>query len=1066
MAVDQEYLARLQKCKIHPKKPAIRFFSSVTGQHLGAEEDLDATYWCRNLTSPVLFHGAVSQLLITDEVKNPIFVEIGPHSALSGPLRQIGESLGRSIPYVPAMVRKTDAYETLLRGAGSLFQLGVSVQLQKLSGGIFLPDLPGYSWHYQGNYWSESRLSRDWRLKSHLHHDLLGSRITDGNDLEPTWRNLIGLEDIPWISEHVVMNEVIFPGAGYVAMAGEAARQLNNTVDFTIRDMHILSAMAIPSDKPIEVITQVRPVRITASMNSASWYEFNITSLLDGRWTRHCHGKVRSGKEFVLPKILPEPGPRHVKSDLWYRTMKRSGAAYGTRFQGLRDITASVSTTRATAKIKDQTEPYESHYTMHPATIDSVFQLFSVAVAQGIPRLLSNLSVPTAIEEIYIQVPRAELSVETTAQNLPKGSITGNAIGVCGIEPVFYLKGLKMSRMSDESHIEGPDPHAAAQLVWKPDVKFVNIPSMFPLYVEFQDPNDCKNMASLIEELTLTAIIETDSQVCDIAPALPHYEKFRSWLRRQCDQAQKGEYRRVPRCCELVSMTSMNRIHHVQDLMMKLLNTPLRDIAQLVDRVFKSSVALFQGSIEPVNLLMGDDGLANVYNIFVTDPTPIFPLLSHAQPIMRILEIGAGTGSFTAKILPNLHGPNGERMYSSYTYTEISAAFFQAAQERFQQYEAIEYRVLDITANPKEQGFQLESYDLVIAANVLHATPNLQGSLKNVKSLLCPAGNLFIVELSPTIKCLNYIMGILPGWWLGENDNRIWEPYTDTSRWEKELSNVGLSAADNIHFDGYINMYILAQPQNPLQTQTERITVLCAQDTNRVSGHGCDGTTANNTAQSFIQFLDSQELPHDVCFLGDDLPPGQMIVSLIDCQRPLVHELTPKEFHQLQSLWNSGKEHPILWITKSSQVFCKDPRYSMILGIARTVRRELGIDLNTLELDIFDESAWAASIKVIKVLMNRLHPDTSYDPCEEWAYSSGRLLVGRLYPMILSESLQDKNESQSIGLQIKKPGLLQSLSWTSRDIIPVGNNWVEVDVHSVGLNFKVRKANQKRRKRR
>lgn len=128
----------------------------------------------------------------------------------------------------------------------------------------------------------------------------------------------------------------------------------------------------------------------------------------------------------------------------------------------------------------------------------------------------------------------------------------------------------------------------------------------------------------------------------------------------------------------------------------------------------------------------------------------------------------------------------------------------------------------------------------------------------------------------------------------------------------------------------------------------------------------------------------------------------------------------------------------------------------MILGMARTVRNELGLDLNTLELDIFDESAWLACTKVIEFLMNRLHTNSSYDPYEEWAYSSGRLLVGRLYPMKLTESLQDRNEPQSISLQIKRPGLLQSLSWTSTDIIPVGKDWVEVDIHYVGLNFKVR----------
>lgn len=84
--------------------------------------------------------------------------------------------------------------------------------------------------------------------------------------------------------------------------------------------------------------------------------------------------------------------------------MKKFGFNYGPRFHGLRDITASITEKRATARVDDfvDVDNLESPYTMHPCTIDCIFQLFSVAQCQGIPRLFDHLAVPTSIEELCL----------------------------------------------------------------------------------------------------------------------------------------------------------------------------------------------------------------------------------------------------------------------------------------------------------------------------------------------------------------------------------------------------------------------------------------------------------------------------------------------------------------------------------------------------------------------------------------------------------------------------------------------------------------------------------------
>lgn len=117
-------------------------------------------------------------------------MEIGPHSALQDPLRQIFQTRSdSSSQYMPALVTNTSASRTMLQCVGQLFMLGLPINFATTSPGRVLTNLPAYPWNHEAEYWDESRVSRDWRLRKFGHHDVLGSRVTDGSGLEPTWRN-------------------------------------------------------------------------------------------------------------------------------------------------------------------------------------------------------------------------------------------------------------------------------------------------------------------------------------------------------------------------------------------------------------------------------------------------------------------------------------------------------------------------------------------------------------------------------------------------------------------------------------------------------------------------------------------------------------------------------------------------------------------------------------------------------------------------------------------------------------------------------------------------------------
>ena len=164
---------------------------------------------------------------------------------------------------------------------------------------------------------------------------------------------------------------------------------------------------------------------------------------------------------------------------------------------------------------------------------------------------------------------------------------------------------------------------------------------------------------------------------------------------------------------------------------------------------------------------------------------------------LRVLEVGAGIGSATDCILPEL--PAGR---FSYTYTDISAGFFAEAEARFGDYDdAIEYRVLDIERDPLTQGFDAHGYDLLIAANVLHATRYLNETLDHCRELLAPAGQLVALENQRGRGWMDLIFGQLDGWWRFADAYRPHHALAGSDVWRQALGDAGFGDVEVLGVD-------------------------------------------------------------------------------------------------------------------------------------------------------------------------------------------------------------------------------------------------------------------------
>ncbi|KAL9076681.1 MAG: hypothetical protein Q9157_003571 [Trypethelium eluteriae] len=1033
-AVKSKYTAAIGD--IQPREPDVAFFSSVLGTTLDRRY-LDAEYWAENLVSPVLFSPAITELL--KRTTSPqVFLEVGPHSALAGPLRQILRTGNASqSEYISTLVRGEDAVPALLNCVGNLFQRGIDLNWGSITpAGVTLVDLPTYPWQREGNFWNESRLSKGWRLRNFPKHDLLGSRVIEASGYDPTWRNLLKLDDIPWVRDHDIAQDIVFPGAGYVAMAGEAIRQLTGSPDFTVREVTISSALVLHEGVAREAITHLSAVHLN-SASDAVWYDFTISSLNGEVWTKHVSGQVRGGSDFDVAVPQIKTRSRQVSSNKWYSVMKRFGLNYGPRFQRMKRITADVFAHEAVASIDNSVNPSESVYAIHPSTIDCTFQLFSVAAAKGLSRLFARLCVPTFIEELYIKPTSDEILVEASTESTPKGAFQGDAVGISRGETVFYMKKLKLSPLADAEDARGDDPHAAVELVWKPDLHFVDNASLMPLAEHATGRGE---LSFAVERMALASMIESSYLLADKEPHQPFLSKYRTWLDKVRQKALNGAYPHVADCQEIARMSSTDRRALIESSYGEMASTEAWPISAAVYRIFHASEDIFLGNTDALEVLMEDDVLTKVYDFGrISEFRDFLMLLAHDKPNLKILEVGAGTGGLTSTLLPHLKSghPESPRNYFSYVYSDVSAGFFASAKDRFKDYDAIEYKLLDISKDPMEQGFEPESFDLIVASNVLHATSNLRETLSNVRKLLSPKGRLFLQELSPPVKWVNFVMGTFHGWWLGEDDGRVEEPYISPSKWDKVLRQAGFDGVHSLQHGDCFNANMVALPARP--AVKKQLTLI-------VDGHL---TSTTNEAASVLRRKGYQL---DICVLGETPPSGQDIIALVDVGGPFLHNIDEKGYLRLHEMLQNCKDSGILWVTGAAQVKCSDPRYGMVLGMARTLRNELSLDIGTLELEKFDSQGWEALAAVLPEFQRRAH-DCELSPSLEWAFVDGLIQIPRFHWTSVNKQLLAPDSPHSARkLQIGKRGFFNSLYWKQHNFAEPERDCVQVRNCAVGLN--------------
>ena len=1004
--LDDESASR-QVCRERMTSP---MYSSLWNEKIISPAKFSTKYWVENLLSPVQFQTAMTSLL--REQEGHLILEIGPHSALAGPIRQICSSIGADYNYCTTLTRGSHSTKSLLTAFGTLYQRGIAVQWEKLiPQGEVLTDLPNYPWKHSTPYWYESRLSRAWRKRSTGHHELLGLRVPQSTDLDPIWRVMLNIEDVPWLADHKVKGNIVFPFVAYVSMAGEALSQMTGSEGgYTIQHLSVATAMVLDREKPLEIVTilHIRNPKTVDSVETS--FSFSIASNPGTAWIQHCSGIIGAPKEIEASTFKEVHLPRRVDVSSWYSGLSRFGLDYGPAFRRIEKLATSTDQPLAHARLS-AFESARSPYPVHPASIDASLQVGLAASVNGLCRNFSGAEVPTFVEELQVAKTATDIVCEVACVN---GEISIDGVQTDG-KPCMRLRGIRLTQLLDEDLGFVGDKYGAARLEWVPHYDFQDISNLIKV------PNFSDRDKQMVEELALLCIVESFELLKDLKPSHPHLLKYREWLGRIAQEAFADRHPILSNVSSLVSCCIEERHQKIQKLRKDSSSSPfIAAFTEGISRVYDNIQSLFTGELDTLELLLRENSLAQIYDAVSFDYGNFIGSLCDRAPNLHILEVGAGTGGTTEYILRGLDGHSQHPRYANYTFSDISAGFFSKARQRFADALNIEFKVLDVSRDPFEQGFEPESYDLILAANVIHATPCLAQTLSNIQPLLSARGQLVLTEFCTYFRAPNYIYGNFSGWWLGEADDREWEPYVDTVRWNKELRAAGFGESVSTVLDStepwQYCATLVAHKVKKESSVTKAVTLLGAD-----VGAGCNrsilqGLQNEGLIAQFVKFSDHSEID------------GDMIVSL-DLETNFFEQISQQNFAHFQQLCPLLEARNVLWLMPPTQVNCPDPRGSQRLGVIRTARSENNLPLTTLEIDHLQPEIEKFVVAIFqKVREWDDSANASLAPDRELAVHDDVVMVGRYRSFTLESDLE-----QSIVSPKMRPPLPDHLqSWATR----------------------------------
>ncbi|KAH8731286.1 putative polyketide synthase [Phaeosphaeriaceae sp. PMI808] len=491
----------------------VQMVSSLTEQLVTSDQVRTAAYWRDNMMSPVLFEGACKSIFSDTNLDPDFLIEIGPSNALAGPVAQTLKAQGvTNTKYVGASKRGKDSIHAIFDVAGQLFLRNAEISLGNvnhdetlhgLSEPATIIDLPNYKWNHSTRYWYENLASLEWRFKPFVEHDLLGSKVLGTLWQNPSWHKRLRLSDLPWLRDHKIGSEILFPAAGYIAMAMEAVRQVEMSSksepegsdystknhQYRLENVEFSRSLVLEDDEDINIMLTLTSME----GKGHGWWEYKIMSLPESEleilglppstaWTENSRGLIRIQLDIdqqsneAPPQIYALPFAYPSSAELWHKTMAKVGYAYGPAFQTQLEFECMEGnpTSRALISLEAPSSKWEpqSEYPLHVAPLDGCIQSVFPSYHNGSRSSFSKLLLPRHINQITIS-GRTWRSGIAVLSSVSKNELSNASVyDVTSKAFIMAFEGLAFLPMNVNEKPYPAEP--CARVVWKPDFRHLD----------------------------------------------------------------------------------------------------------------------------------------------------------------------------------------------------------------------------------------------------------------------------------------------------------------------------------------------------------------------------------------------------------------------------------------------------------------------------------------------------------------------------------------------------------------------------------------------------------------
>ncbi|KZO98150.1 hypothetical protein CALVIDRAFT_526415 [Calocera viscosa TUFC12733] len=734
--------------------PTIMTYSTLSGGLL--DQPLSADYFWKNARNTVMFTEAMTAIRLAHP--NAIYVELAPHPVLSSYITAI---VGQTAPVTCPAKRarkgeKANEMATFLSSVGELCLKGYnSVDIKTVprikANGMTLPAYPfaqrTVPWH------SESSLGQSrFRLRN-------GPLNYPGIHVNTSTH--------PDLADHIIQGEPIMPATGYLEMAFEfGARQ--------IWDVSFYAALSLSS---------ARPAPIEVALEGSSWTirSRGPRSKVFNRMNAggHLSMELAVRPNVDLEAIKARCKPVNAKTFLDSLTF----ANFGPSFRRVEALYNGNSEAVAVVRGWDDKYALTAGYQFNPAILDSCLQAaYTLVPGRDTSDMyflparcgyiaLNDMSTIDRPSSVVVHIRLASWTPE--AITFDYHVYTPEGQWLCSMES-FTMDGHRgIPKQPIDNRLES---------VWQP----VKIPAIAPTPETKASPTDAaiSDLLVALDATAAKAIFETlatnPTTIDDVSRQ--RYLAFMQDAEKTVTTTTVAANEEELREKWAAPFDMLERVASAQEKLLQASDD------SVIDGLFKDNVLVD---------FYKQDGIVGAITLSVAERfrETIAQAVKNGKRVLKVLEVGTGTGALTAALEPITHEFAG--VVIEYVASDVVPAVVGATLNRLGYYK-MRSQTFDISKEPESQGLALNSFDVITGLNTIHSVPDVSAALAALHSLLVPGGSLLIADVdgtswasTPGSLWCDFVFGAYKSWFSYADTRSHAAP--SRAEWSAQLKNSGFN---------------------------------------------------------------------------------------------------------------------------------------------------------------------------------------------------------------------------------------------------------------------------------